>query len=107
MVRTSSALFIPGAEALVLSMGFYFAASALMDQTMPSDFSPAMRSVLFSQLLLVLLSMSAHLVLAVVDKSQFVLPKAEPTEAAAAAEGGGAAALLALISQRMDYRYYR
>jgi hypothetical protein len=80
MAKASSALFIPLAESLFLVLVFYFAASAAMDQTMKSDFSPAMRSMLFSQLILIVATIAVHLVVAIADKSQFVLPDASVGE---------------------------
>ena len=112
MVRTSAALFIPGAESLVLSLISYFAGTALMDQTLPSDFSPAMRAVLLGQLVLVLTTMGLHLVIAIMDKSQFVLPSVGIIPAPSSDQVAGSSSreaaersnLLMLISERTDYR---
>ncbi len=107
MVRASAALFIPAAESLLLVLIFYFAASALMDQTMQSDFSPAMRSVLLSQLLLTLLTTTIHLIVAIVDKSHLVLPDAKYGGDQPVEEGTDVHRrnLAMLISQRTDYRF--
>jgi hypothetical protein len=111
MARTSAALFVPGVENLVLSLCGFFAMVALMDQIMPSDFSPSMRSVLLSQLLLVLVTMCAHLAISLLDRSRFVLASSSSSPAAfvpaASTDDADEAArkkLVALISQRTDYR---
>jgi hypothetical protein len=116
MPKTSSALFVPLAESLFLVLVFYFAASAVMDQTMPADFTPAMRSMLFSQLLLVLVTTFMHFVIAMADRSQFVLPEADAVDADDSQKNMTyedrrdiywekmRKDLKILVSQRMDYR---
>jgi hypothetical protein len=60
-----------------------------------------MRSVLFSQLLLTLSATVVHLIIALVDKSMFVLPEAAENEEDLTDERR---MLVQLISQRTDYR---
>ncbi len=72
MVRTSQGLFVPTIESLFLSLVAYFALSASMDQFMATDFSPAMRSVLFSQVVLTILHAFSQLIISAMDKMVFV-----------------------------------
>jgi hypothetical protein len=108
MPRSSSSLFIPAAESLVLSLVGYFFMVAVMDQLMPSDFSPAMRSVLLSQLVLIVLTITAHMVISAVDKSLHVLDTGNGPKTQS--DGGSEdeisrQKLMLIISKRISYRY--
>ena len=113
MPRSSSSLFIPAAESLVLSLVGYFFMVAAMDQLMPSDFSPAMRSALLSQLVLIVLTIAAHLIVSVVDKSLHVIDtgsgqKTQPVQATADGASESEISrqkLMLIISKRVSYRY--
>jgi hypothetical protein len=72
MVRTSQGLFMPTVESLFLSLVAYFALSAFMDQFMATDFSPALRSVLFIQLVLTILHAFSQLIISVTNKMVYV-----------------------------------
>ena len=70
MVRSSASLFLPGAESLLLSVLVYPFITSFMQQSMASDFSPLLRSILWSQLVLVVAAMLSHMLVAAVDRSR-------------------------------------
>jgi hypothetical protein len=98
MVRTSLGLCVATVESLFLSLVAYFALSAFMDQFMATDFSPAMRSVLFIQLVLTILHASSQLIISVTDKMAYVASQQSPINDYGSSENYAAASELLLVS---------
>lgn len=69
MPRPSSWLFVAAAENVLLSVLGYPMLTGLMDLTFPADFSPGMRGVLLSQLVLVLIAAAWMAGLSFADRS--------------------------------------
>jgi hypothetical protein len=86
MVRKTSGLFLSTAENVVIAAVLYTLLAGVMDLVYPTDFSPAMRGAMLSQLLAALLTGVAVTVLCVADSSRFILPPRVPPVDSAASD---------------------
>ena len=73
MTRSTSALFVPLFESVTLSLICFFSIHAFFASTVPSDYSPAMRSVLFSSLVLNIVTCFLHLVISAAQKTDQIV----------------------------------
>ena len=104
MPRSSSSLFLPVVECILLNAIAYPALTSFMEQTAQSDFSPLLRSVMLSQLILAILSMLGHLVMAAIDRSSYIIPSASILTDKGR-DQGTEWKILQILSQRKSYKY--
>jgi hypothetical protein len=73
MVKTTSGLFVSASENLVTGILLFLFLSGFMTVVTPSDFSPSMRGVLISQLVLLILTALFLLVAALMSRTRYIV----------------------------------